>query len=333
MRPPPKASGLLAVSESQQVHWEESGPSDGIPALYLHGGPGSGLGAGGYRDRFDERFRVVGIDQRGCGRSAPLTDSVDHDLDRNTTATLIADIEAVREHLGIEQWVLNGVSWGSTLALAYAQAHPHRVSGIVLMAVTTGRRAEIDWITEGVGQLFPEAWLDFARHALPEIDDHNLWSGERPRLVDRYAELLRDADPEVRDAASRAWARWEDVHVSLANGEVRPDPRWEDSTIRHTITTLVTHYWSHDAFCDPPILEQMSTLATIPGILIHSRQDVSGPSSTPWLLHQAWTGSELHIVEDEGHGGPAMVELWTAANSRLADRLTTSRAAPDTDPR
>lgn len=157
---------MLAVDDVHRIYWEESGRPDGIPALYLHGGPGSGLGPGGYRMKFDpDRFRTVGFDQRGCGRSTPLATGPGYDLTRNTTQHLIADIEALREHRGVDRWLVNGVSWGSTLALAYAQAHPGRVTGLVLTAVTAGSRFEIDWITETVGALYPEAWDRVATHA------------------------------------------------------------------------------------------------------------------------------------------------------------------------
>ncbi|HLT61459.1 MAG TPA: alpha/beta fold hydrolase [Microlunatus sp.] len=316
--PPIRESGLLDVGGGQSIHWEESGNPDGLPALYLHGGPGGTLGAGGYRSRFDpERFRIIGLEQRGCGRSRPLAIDPDHDLERNTTATLIADCELLRDHLGVDRWVINGVSWGSTLALAYAQAVPDRILGIVLMAVTTTRRWEVDWITEQVGVIFPEAWDRFAGHA------ERAGIGYRrheSRLVEAYGRLIRDPDPAVRDAASLAWAEWEDHHISLAAGFNR-DPRWEDARFRHTFVTLATHYWSHDGFCDPPILDRTDRLAGIPGTLIHGRADISGPLVTAWELHRRWPGSELIVDEGEGHGGMRMVDAWTAANSRLADRL------------
>lgn len=322
-RPPVRRTGLLPVAGGHLIHWEESGNPDGIPAVYLHGGPGGGLGAGGYRDRFDpERFRIVGLDQRGCGASTPSAGNPGYDLAQNTTPHLVSDLEELRVHLGIERWLVNGVSWGSTLALAYGQAHPDRVLGIVLFAVTTSARAEVDWITDGVKAMFPEDWLTFARHAFPGVPDEDLIAGRAPdRVVAAYARLMAAPDPEVRDAASRAWARWEDVHVSIGTGTRDPNPRWDDDAFRRTFVTLTTHYWTHDGFCDPPLLERMSTLQGIPGILVHGRRDVSGPALTAWLLHQRWSGSELVIDEGDGHGGPSMVDEWTSANSRLADRL------------
>ena len=318
-RQPVRRSGLVRMSDGQGVHYEESGAAGGIPALYLHGGPGGGLGARGWTTKLDpDRYRVVGFDQRGCGRSVPLATDPEHDLDANTAARLIADIEELREHLGVRAWVVNGVSWGSTLAIAYAQAHPERVLGVVAMAVTTTSRAEVEWITETVGALYPEEWDRFAALAEGAGTGYRRGSG---RLVEAYARLMRHDDPAVRDAASRAWARWEDVHVAIGAGGYSPGPRWEDATYRHCFTTLTTHYWANDGFCDPPLLETMDRLHGIPAVLVHGRRDVSGPVRTVWEVHRHWPGSRLVVVEDEGHGGPAMVEAWCAANDEMAARL------------
>lgn len=319
----PNRSGLLPVGAGQSVYWEEWGEPDGLPALYLHGGPGGGLGASNYRRKFDlARCRVIGFEQRGCGRSIPLAGSPEHDLRLNTTDRLIEDIEVLRVQLGIERWLLNGVSWGSTLAIAYAQSHPQRVSGIVLMAVTTTSAAEVEWTTETVGAIFPEEWDRFAAHA------ENAGIGYRRgrgRLVDAYARLLTDPDPVVRDAASHAWARWEDVHVSLPAGGVHPDPAWDADTFRVPFCTLTTHYWSNNGFCDPPLLDGMDRIGHIPAILIHGRADVSGPVRTAWEVHSRWPASSLRVIEDEGHGGNVMVDEWTNALSELMERVSRAR--------
>jgi proline iminopeptidase len=313
------ASGMLAVGGGHEIYWEESGNPAGIPALYLHGGPGSGLGKGGYRDRLDPtRYRIIGLDQRGCGRSTPLVTGPGYDLSQNTTADLIADIEKLREHLRVDWWLVNGASWGSTLALAYAQAHPDRVRGIVIMAVTTTDRFQVDWITETVGAIYPEAWDRLATHA--ESAGIGYRRGEA-RLIEAYARLLTDPDYAVRDAASYAWRDWEDHHVSIGTGGVQRNPRWDDDEFRHVFGILVTHYWAHDAFLDPPILQRMEMLQDIPATLIHGRLDVSGPAVVAWQLHRAWPASELIIDEGEGHGGVSMVDAWTAANTHHADRL------------
>lgn len=314
-----RASGLLPVGDGHEIYWEESGRSDGLPALYLHGGPGGTLGTGSYRAKFDpSRFRVIGLDQRGCGRSRPHVTAPGYDLSANTTASLIADIERVRVHLGVDKWLVNGVSWGSTLALAYAQAHNENVLGAVLMAVGTTDRFQVEWITETVGAIFPEAWDRLAAHAEGAGIGYRRGHG---RLIEAYAQLMTQPDPAVRDAASRAWAEWEDTHVSIGTGGYVRNPRWEDDEYRQVFATLVTHYWANDGFVVPPILERMDRLAGIPATLIHGRRDVSGPAVVAWRLHRSWPGSELIIDEGEGHGGDAMVEAWCAANTRHADRL------------
>lgn len=319
----PRRSGLLDVGDGQRIHWEEWGAARGVPALYVHGGPGGGLGRSGYRNRFDlSRTRVIGFEQRGCGRSLPHASDPATGLASNTTAHLIADIERLREHLGVQAWILNGVSWGSTLALAYAQAHPERVLGVVLFAVTTTSRWEVDWITETVGAVFPEAWDRFASFA--ESAGVGYRRG-RDRLVRAYADMLDSPDPDLRDAASREWALWEDTHVSIGvpggigREGIRRDPRWEDDAHRLAFARLTTHYWSHDGFCEPPLLERMDRVAGIPAFLIHGRRDVSGPARTAWEVHRRWPGSTLFIDEGDGHGGDAMVEHWSEANVRLLD--------------
>ncbi|WP_104163327.1 prolyl aminopeptidase [Cryobacterium sp. N22] len=308
----PFDTGLLTMPDHTQVYWELSGNPLGKPALFLHGGPGSGLGAGGYRSGFDpERYLIVGIDQRGCGRSRPLViDSLDQ-LPSNTTQAIIADIEAVRTHLDVERWLVSGISWGTTLALAYALAHPDRVTELILAAVTTTSRAEVDWITETVGRLFPEAWA--------RLDAQ---SCRRPgeRVVEAYARRLALGDDDDRDRAAQEWDDWESVHISL-DPNWRPGPLHEDPVRRLVFATLVTHYWAHDGFLPSggtAILERVEELAGIPAVLIHGRRDVSGPAVTPWLLNQAWPASELVIIESEGHGGPLTTEAICSASDAFA---------------
>lgn len=319
-RPPVTDSGLLPVGDGHHIYWEESGDAAGVPCLYLHGGPGGTLGRGGYRDRYPGDARIIGLDQRGCGRSTPNAATPGYPLHQNTTAHLIADIEALRGQLGVEAWVVTGVSWGSTLALAYATAHPERLAGLILFAVTTTRRFETDWITDTVGAIYPEAWDRFAGHARAADPTYARGDG---RLVEAYARLLDDPDPAVVDAASLAWADWEDHHVAIGNGGVRPNANFVDPTYRHAFTRLTSTYWAHDAYLDPPLLDRLEGLAAqgvldaIPAVLIHGRLDVSGPAGTAWEVHRRWPGSRLEIVETEGHGGPLMVELWTAAAAEL----------------
>lgn len=305
------AHGMLPASHGNEIYWETSGNPDGEPLIYLHGGPGGGLGPGGYRRRADpSRYLIVGIDQRGCGRSRPLVVDDLSNLRYNTTQTLIDDIEAVRKHLGVERWVLHGVSWGSTLALAYAQTHPERVRAIVLVAVTTTSRDEIEWITAGVSRIFPEAWQRFADAS---------GRGSDERVVDAYARRLADAnaDPDDRERAAATWDEWESQHIRL-DPLWTPDARHEDPVVRRVFATLVTHYWSHDGFMVGPdaIINRVERIRHIPGTLIHGRHDVSGPVITAWRLHERWPASRLVVIESEGHGGAeSMAEMARATNA------------------
>lgn len=259
-------------------------------------------------------MRLIGFEQRGCGRSIPHLSDPHVSLAANDTGHLISDIEALREHLCVDEWIVNGVSWGATLALAYAQSHPHRVLGMVLYAVTTTSRTEVDWLTEGMGAIFPEAWNRFVTHAEQAGIGYLRGQG---RLVEAYARLMESPNPGTRDAASRQWATWEDTHVSIGIGGFKPNPRWDDSKFRHAFTRLTTHYWSHDGFCDPPLLQRMDRLEGIPATLVHGRRDISSPAIIPWRLHQAWPGSVLVIDEGDGHGGTCMNDRWRRANHDL----------------
>lgn len=311
----PRDHGMLDVGDGQRIYWEEWGSPDGVPALYVHGGPGGGLGSSAYRNRFDlTRTRLIGFEQRGCGRSTPHASEASTSLRKNTVPHLIDDIERLRDHLGVDAWLVNGVSWGSTVALAYAQAHRERVLGIVLFAVTTTSRREVDWITEGVGAIFPEAWDRLATHA--ERSGIGFKRGQE-RLITAYASLMESSDPVVVDEASRQWALWEDTHVAIGAGGFTPDPRWDDDRFRLAFVRLTTHYWSHDGFCDPPILENMAQLRGTPGVLIHGRRDISSPLLTAWELNRHWPGSKLIVDEGDGHGGTSMVKSWRNANDQL----------------
>jgi proline iminopeptidase len=301
----PYDSGFLEVSDGQVLYWETVGEPAGTPAVYLHGGPGSGCTLG-MRRLFDPNaFRAVLFDQRGCGRSRPLADDRGVDLSTNTTAHLIEDIERLREYLRIDRWVVAGASWGVTLALAYAQRHPERVFGMALGAITTGTREEVEWITRDMRRVFPREWERFVE---PVPD------GERGgNLAAAYARLLAHPDPAVRENAALRWCEWEDTHVSLAPGWA-PNPRYHDPAFRMVFARLVTHYWGRDHFlADDQLREGMDRLTGIPAVLVHGRHDVSGPLDTAWELSRLWKSSRLVVVDDAGHGGGSFTDQLIAA--------------------
>jgi proline iminopeptidase len=307
----PHDAGMLDVGDGQRLYWEVCGDPDGKPAVVLHGGPGSGCGPL-YRRFFDpSRYRAVLFDQRGCGRSTPSAADPDTDLSVNTTQHLLRDIEVLREHLSIERWLVFGLSWGSTLALAYAQQHPEGVSELIVGLVVTTSRREVTWITRDVGRLIPEQWERFRDH-VPV--------GERDGdLAAAYARLLEDGDPAVRSAAADAWCVWEDAHVSILD---EPPPPIDDPRERMTYARLVTHYWRHAGFLeDGELLREMDALAGTPGVLVHGRADISSPLDVPWQLHRRWPGSELVVVDGGGHSGRhGMFEALTAVTDRFAVR-------------
>ena len=314
MFPPsdPYDVGFLDTGDGNRVYWEVHGNPDGKPAVCLHGGPGSGCD-GWWARYFDpRRYRIVLFDQRGCGRSTPSAGDVTTDLSLNTTQLLIGDIEQLREHLGIGRWLVLGGSWGSTLGLAYAQAHPRRVSQIVLFSVGATNHRDVEWITRSMGRIFPAAWERFAAAAgYPDSD-----------LAAAYAKLLADPDPGTRERAAREWCRWEDTHIAIHAGH-KPDARYADPLFRMVFARLVTHYWSNAAFLpETALLDGAAELAGIPGVLVHGRMDVSGPPEFAWRLSRAWPGAELVLVDDAAHGVgfPGMRDAVLAALARFADR-------------
>ncbi len=307
----PYEHGMLDVGDGNHVYWETCGNPAGKPALVLHGGPGSGAGPS-WRRLFDpEAYRIVLFDQRGCGRSTPDAADPRTSLDTNTTSRLIADTELLRQHLGIDKWLVIGGSWGVTLALAYAEQHPGRVSELVLFSVTNTTRREVEWITRDMGRVFPEEWARF-RDAVPE--------GERDgSLVAAYARMLADPDPAVRERAAREWCRWEDVHVSTYSGH-QPNPRYRDPHFRLRFARLVTHYWRHAGFlADGALLREAGKLAGIPGVLVHGRLDISSPPDIAWRLAQVWPDAELVLIGEEGHGLSG--DTTTSAVLKATDRF------------
>lgn len=308
----PHASGMLDVGDGQSLYWETCGNPEGKPALVLHGGPGSGCSPA-MRTLFDPlRYRIVLFDQRGAGRSRPHAGDREVDLSVNTTHHLIADVERLREYIGLERWLVYGASWGSTLALAYAQRFPRRVSEIVLAPVTMTRRADVDWFCRGAGVFFPEQWRRF-RDGVPAEDREG-------DLASAYGRLLADPDPAVHRQAARDWCDWEEALVSLESGG-RPNPRYEDERFRLGFARLVTHYFSHAAWLeDDELLEGAGHLAGMPGVLIHGQLDISGPLRSAWQLALAWPGSELITVSADGHTSSGIRREVVLATERFADR-------------
>jgi proline iminopeptidase len=290
----PLPTGFLEAGHGVRIYWETSGNPDGKPVVVLHGGPGSGC-APWHPTLFDlDAYRVVLFDQRNCGRSTPRASEANIDLSTNTTQSLIGDIERLRDHLRIDRWLVWGGSWGSTLALAYAEAHPDRVTEMILWGVTTGRRSEADWAFRGgLAPLFPEQWARL-RAGVPEARD----DADVPGV---YAKLLFDPDPEVRARAAYEWCMWESAAPDWPPKTGLAD-RYRDPEFALAFARLVTHYVSNDLFLEDGILlRNAGVLADIPAILINGRFDLQAPLGNAWALHEVWPGSELIVVDEAGH--------------------------------
>ena len=308
----PYETGFMDVGDGHRVYWEVSGNPNGTPVLVLHGGPGSGTTRGGRRNWDPDRYRIVQMDQRNCRRSTPSASDPTVDLTANTTHHLIGDIERLRELLQVERWVLWGGSWGVTLALAYAQTHPERVRGLILISVTMTRRSDVHWLYHETGRYLPEQWSRF-RRGVPERDR----DGD---LVAAYYRLLNmSGDAEVQRRAAQDWCDWEDAAVSLEPGWT-PSERYADPDFRMLFARIVTHYFHHGAWLEEgQLLRDAGRLTGIPGVMIHGQLDLGGPVDVPWPLAQAWPDAELHIVRDVGHqGGQRSMELILAAADRFA---------------
>lgn len=311
----PDAHGWLAVGAGHSVYWETCGNPHGIPVLVLHGGPGSGCTPASRRFFDPAAFRIVLFDQRNCGRSTPHASDPAVDLATNTTPHLLRDIEALRELLGIERWLLYGGSWGVTLGLAYAQWQPERVLGMVGVGITTTRQSEIDWLYRGVAPLFPAQFARF-RDAVPESER----AGD---LVAAYYRLLQSDDPAVRRHAATEWNAWENSLVSV-NADAKPSARRLNPDFQMAWARIVTHYFHHRAWLeDGQLLRDAHKLAGIPATLIQGRLDLAGPLVTAWELAQAWPDAELVVVDNAGHSAAdkGMTEAILAATDSFARRL------------
>ena len=308
----PYDHGMLDVGDGNLVYWEVRGNPSGKPALVVHGGPGSSLVGSTGRSFDADRYRIVLFDQRGCGRSTPHASDPATDMNANTTEHLLADMERLREHLGIEQWLLFGGSWGSTLILAYAERHPERVSEIVIPGVTMSRRSEIDWLYRGVGRFFPEAWERF-RARVPESER----DGD---LLAAYARLMESPDAEVRGRAAADWIAWEDTVISLEPHGTPHAYSARPPAAQLALVRICSHYFSNAAWLEEgALLRDATRLVGIPGVLVHGRLDLGSPLGTAWELARAWPAAELVVVGDAGHtGSDAMREAIRRALDRFA---------------
>ena len=303
--------GWLDVGDGNLLYWETCGNPHGKPAVVLHGGPGSGCTAW-HRRMFDPRaYMVVLFDQRACGRSRPHASSPDTDLETNTTWSLVADIERLRRHLHVDAWLVWGGSWGCTLALAYAETHPDRVTELILWGVTTTRRSELAWLYGGLAPLFPEQFERF-RAAVTG-------SGRGGDLIGAYRELLGDPDPVVRDRAALEWCTWESATM-LPPSRTGLAQRFRDPRYRMAFARIVTHYFAHAAWLEEGVLlREAGRLVGVPGVMVQGRLDLGAPLVTAWELSRVWP-AELIVVDDEGHAPdtPGMVHELIRASDRFA---------------
>ncbi|MFU8838945.1 MAG: prolyl aminopeptidase [Thiohalomonadaceae bacterium] len=306
----PYVSHTLAVEPPHQLHVEECGNPNGIPVLFVHGGPGAGCEP--YHRRFfnPEHYRIILFDQRGCGRSAPHAS-----LEGNTTQALVADMETIREHLGVERWLLFGGSWGSTLSLVYAETHPQRVLGLILRGIFLCRRHEIDWFyQQGASRLFPDLWQDYLA-PIPQA--------ERGQMVAAYYQRLNSDNEVVRMAAAKAWSLWEGSTSTLKPSQAVIDHFGNPYTAL-SLARIECHYFMHDTFLEPnQILRDASRLTGIPGVIVHGRYDVVCPVENAWELHQAWPESQLKIIADAGHSAsePGTINALVQASDDFAEQL------------
>ncbi|WP_028937192.1 prolyl aminopeptidase [Pseudonocardia spinosispora] len=317
----PYRHGMLDVGDGHQIYWESCGNPDGKPVVFLHGGPGGGCKAD-HRRAFDPAiYRIVLLDQRGCGRSLPHAADPDRAVSgramlHNTTPHLVADLERLRDHLGIERWMVFGGSWGSTLALAYAEAHPARVTEMVLRGIFTLRRWELDWYYGGLAQaLFPDRWADFLAPLPAHVHD----AGSEV-IIEEYHRLLHDPDPTVAEKAAVRWSQWEGSTITLLPKASVIDS-FTDSWFALAFARIENHYMRHAGFFDEGSLIRDAHLLTgIPSVIVAGRYDIATPMRTAWDLHRAWPGSELVVVEGAGHAfnEPGVQDALIAATDRFA---------------
>lgn len=303
----PYQHGMLKVSDIHELYYEQCGNPDGQPVVFLHGGPGGGL-TPDYRRFFDpEAYRIVLFDQRGSGKSTPHAN-----LEENTTWHLVSDIERLREHLGIEQWMVFGGSWGSTLALAYAQTHPDRVNALVLRGIFLCRKKEIDWFYQaGASAIFPDVWEQY-QSVIPEA--------ERGNMLEAYYRRLTSEDESVRLEAARAWSVWEGSTSKLFPDQTLIDD-FGEAHLALSLARIEAHYFINNAFFDSDnyLLENVGKIRHIPAVIVQGRYDVVCPIMSAWELHRAWPEAELVVVGDAGHSSmePGIISELVGATDRF----------------
>lgn len=304
----PYDHGMLDVGDGHQIYWETCGNPAGKPVVFLHGGPGGGCSPTHRRLFNPDKYRIVLFDQRGCGRSLPHAC-----LDSNTTWDLVADMERLRTMLGIDTWQVFGGSWGSTLALAYAQAHPAQVSELILRGIFLLRDAELHWYyQEGASWMCPQQWEEYLA-PVAEQDRH--------QMITAYRALLTGEDESARLAAARAWSRWEASTVRLYPDQQLID-EFNDAHHALAFARIENHYFFHKGFMDEAqLLRDMHRISHLPGVIVQGAYDLVTPAKSAWDLHKAWPGSELHMIPDAGHAfnEPGILAALLDATDRFAD--------------
>jgi len=304
----PYESGYLEVDGGHNLYWEACGNPFGKPALYLHGGPGGACSASNRRLFDPKRYRIILFDQRGCGRSLPHAA-----LEANTTGHLIDDIERLRKRLGIERWLLCGGSWGSTLALAYAETYPECVSAMILRGIFTARQAELHWLyRDGASHLFPDAWADFVAPIGPDA---------RSDLIGAYHAILTRGEASHAIRAAHAWCAWEEAIMSVEPAPRSPDHH-ENERALLALARIETHYFSHAAFLEEgQLIANARRLHDIPAVIVQGRYDLITPPTTAWDLYRAWPQADLQIVPGAGHASnePGILRRLLAATDAFAD--------------
>ena len=306
----PIETGRLRVSDIHEIYYEVSGAVNGKPVIVCHGGPGGGS-TPSMRRYFDpKRYKIILFDQRGCGRSTPHAS-----LEDNTTWALVSDMEALRQHIGVDRWQVFGGSWGSTLALAYAETHPERVTELVLRGIFTLRRSELLWFyQEGANAIFPDAWEDYVK-PIPEA--------ERSDMMAAYYKRLTGDDEKAQLEAAKAWSLWEGGTVSLLPSEERMH-NFSTDAFATAFARIECHYFVNGGFFerDDQIIADIDRVRHIPAVIVQGRYDVVTPMTTAWALHKAWPEADFKIILDAGHAAsePGIVDALVRATSKFASR-------------